>query len=121
MSIENDIPVTLSLAAKHMRKLASDNAALYDSNQRLAHELRLHKIAMRMEERSLDPGVPLQEKVAQLQEFPPNKLDSLEQAIELSAGGFKLGSLQEADRPSEGSNSSYAELTSFILSGEAYR
>lgn len=118
---EKDVPQVLNIAAQHMRKVASDNVALLETNAKLAHELRLHKIAMRMEERRIEPEVPLQEKIANLHQVPPHKLDALEQAIELSVGGFKLGSLDNPSLNESGESSSvHHDLDSFIRSNVAY-
>ena len=119
--LENDVPEVLALSAQHMRKMAHDNTALVQRNEELAHELRLHKIAMRMEERKLEEGVSLAQKVAKLRDIPTEKLASLEQAIELSVGGFKLGSVERPELDeSEGSSSSAHDLDSFIRSGAAF-
>jgi len=120
--LQNDVPKVLALSAQHMRKMAYDNTALVQKNAELALELRLHKIAMRMEERKLDENVPLVEKVAKLREVPAEKLSSLEQAIELSVGGFKLGSIERPElneSTNPGSSANY-DLDSFIRSGAAY-
>lgn len=120
--LEKDVPQVLALSAQHMRKMAHDNTALTQKNAQLALELRLHKIAMRMEERNLDADVPLAEKVAKLRDIPEEKLGSFEQALELGVGGYKLGSIESSElNESEGASSSaHQDLDAFIRSGAAF-
>lgn len=116
-------PQILSASANHLRKLANANVDLAQRNQELEHQLRLHKLARRMEDRGLEQQFNFEEKLSHLQEIDSSKLDSLEQAVELSPGGFKLGSLQiettgQESSPAPG-NTSYKELDEFIESGGA--
>ncbi len=95
--IASDAPAVLLEGAKLTRKLAQDNIDLQERNDALQHELTLHKLAMRMQERGLDPELTLEEKVARLRGVEPTKLAGIEAAVEMSPGGFKLGSLRNEE------------------------
>lgn len=97
--VAGQVPGIMQEAAQHMRKLASQNAELVQERDALEHENRLMKIARRMEIRGLESGLSFEEKVAKLQDVPAEKLAATEQAIELAAGGFRLGTID----PSQGS------------------
>jgi len=91
--IASETPTVLTEGARLTRKLASDNIELAERNEALERELTIHKLAMRMQERGLEPGMELGEKVAMLRDVDPAKLAGIEAAVEMSAGGFKLASL----------------------------
>lgn len=125
--LASKVPAILAEASAHLRKTASRLVEVEGENTRLRHELRITKIAHRMEERGLDPALNLEAKIAQLHEVAEKRFDALEQAIELSPGGFKLGSLEEPEEtdsvegvPSElGSAAHHNALDAFIVSGRA--
>lgn len=94
--LASDVPGILTAGAEHMRKLATSNVALLERAEGAEHELRLMKLARRMETRGLEPSLSYEEKVASLREHPTEGIGSLEQAVELAAGGFSLGRLEEA-------------------------
>lgn len=91
--IASDAPAVLLEGARLTRKLASDNIELVERNEALERELTVHKLAMRMEERGLEPSMSITEKVAMLRDVEPAKLAGIEAAVEMSAGGFKLATL----------------------------
>ena len=94
--LASDVPGILTAGAEHMRKLATQNVALLERATGAETELRLVKLALRMESRGIEPSLSYEEKVASLREHPVSGLDSLEQAVELAAGGVSLGRLEEA-------------------------
>jgi len=131
--IAADAPAILTEAARSMRKLAEDNVELSQQVDDLTRELRIHKLAMRMDERGLEQGLTLAEKVASLSGVPETKLAAIEAAVEMAPGGFKLASLRETNEelasnvttnkmpPGElGSSAHYAHLDHFIVSGQAH-
>lgn len=95
-----DAPGVLVAGAQLTRKLASQAVELAQRNEALEHELRLHKIAMRMEDRDLEPDMSVEAKVASLRDMEASKLAGIEAAIEMTPGGFKLASLKIADETS---------------------
>jgi hypothetical protein len=123
--LASQIPAITQEAAGHLRKLAHQNVELVQENESLKAELRLHKIARRMEERRIDGELSFEEKVARLQQVPGDKIDALETAIEISPGGFKLGSLQDGEETGSGGGEGLSvkdqqhQLDTFILSGQA--
>jgi len=119
--LASQVPGILSEASSHLKKVASENVSLHQRNDALTRELRLHKLAMRMEERNLEPHLTMKQKIAHLQTVPPARLDATEQAIELSAGGYKLGSLQTSSEETQhgGVSSSALDLDNYITSGQA--
>lgn len=132
--IAADAPAILHEAAREMRKLAEDNVELTDKVAVLERELRIHKLAMRMDERGLETALSTAEKIASLSALPMEKLSAIEAAVEMVPGGFKLASLRETNEelasyssdsrtlpPGElGSSAHYARLDSFIVSGQAH-
>jgi hypothetical protein len=113
--IAHQAPAMLLEGARLTRKLASDNANLHSENEALAHELAVHKLAMRMQERGLEPALSITEKVAMLSSIDAEKLAAVEAAVEMSAGGFKLATLRFDEEVSSGapsSNSLAGELSS---------
>jgi hypothetical protein len=125
--LASQVPAVLAEASAHLRKTASRLVEVETENTALRHELRITKLAQRMEARGLEQTLNLGQKMAHLKEVDPTKLDALEHAVELSAGGFKLGSLEEPsgdnsveDVQSElGSAAHHEALDTFILSGRA--
>lgn len=123
--IAAEIPGVLKIASQHMRKLATQNTTLSQENDSLRHELRLSKIARRMETRGIEPGLSYEDKIASLHAVSVDKLAGLEQAVELAAGGFSLGSLQSDEAPAKTSGELYRSaggdhLDSFITSQQAF-
>jgi hypothetical protein len=126
--VAGQVPGIMHEAAQHMRKLAEENVSLVGERDALAHEVRLLKIARRMEQRGIEPNLSFEEKVAKLQEVPVEKLAATEQAIELTAGGFKLGHVEQPQgekRASRGElyssdESGGDELESFVSTMSAY-
>ena len=92
--LAHDVPAVLIEGARLTRKLAQDNLDLAASNESLEKSLRIHKLAMRMEERKLEPALTVTEKVAMLEKVDERKLAGIEAAVEMSAGGFKLENLR---------------------------
>lgn len=124
--LASQVPAILAESSKHLSKLASNNVKLSEENSVLRNELRLHKIARRMEDRGLESGLSFEQKIAHLHEVDSSKLDALEAAVELTHGGFKLGSLAEVDEPNNkgvvqevGSATHFNTLDDFIMSGRA--
>ena len=124
--LASQVPAVLAEASATLRKTSSRLIQVEGECSALRNELRVTKLAMRMEERKLEPALDLQQKIASLKEVDPGKLDSLEHAVELAAGGFKLGSLEQASTDSvegvhseQGSAAQYETLDNFILSGRA--
>lgn len=97
-NLASDVPGVLKIASGHMRKLASTNVELRAENTKLASELRVTKIARRMELRGIQPNLSFEEKVAGLSKFDEVKLASVEDAIELVSGGTPiLGTVQPSE------------------------
>ncbi len=95
MKIAHDVPAVLAEGARVTRKLASDNLELAAQNAGLEQSLRIHKLAMRMEERKLEPSLTVTEKVAMLEKISDERrLSGIEAAVEMQAGGFKLADLR---------------------------
>lgn len=118
--IASQVPAVLQESAQHMRKLSEDNANLVQENDELRHELRLVKLARRMEERGLEPSLDFDEKVATLRGFDRSKLASFEQAVEITAGGFALGRLEHPDDKTASDSGGGDPLENFVLSHQAY-
>jgi hypothetical protein len=123
--VASEVPAIMQTAAQHMRKLASSNQSLMKRASAAEHELRLMKLARRMEQRGLEPEMDFEEKVAALREFDEEKLASFAQAIEMAAGGARLGSLDNADntntkRASHGERQSSDELEDFVTTQGAF-
>lgn len=126
--VAGQVPGIMQAAAQHMRKLSEYNVELVQERDALMHENRLMKIARRLEQRGLEPNLSFEEKVAKLEAVPSEKLAATEQAIELTAGGFSLGHVGEAQpsekRASKGelysSNSAGDELEGFVTQNHAF-
>lgn len=99
--VAGQIPGVLHEASQHMRKIAEENVTLVEENDALRRELTNMKLARRMEQRGLEPALSFDEKVAKVAEMPGEKLASLEGAIEMAAGGFRLGTVQEQPQDGE--------------------
>ncbi len=110
---QEQIPEILSAARGHLVKLSSANVKLAQERDAACHELHAIKVAMRMDERGLDQNLTVAEKIAGLRGLSPEKLSSLEQAVELAAGGVSLTKLSEAD--AEPSTPNRNELDDFVL------
>lgn len=93
--VAGQVPGVLHEAAQHMRKLAEDNVGLVEENDALKHELRTMKLARRMEVRGLEPALDFDAKVAKIAQIPTSKLAAVEEAVELAAGGFRLGHVEQ--------------------------
>ena len=107
------IPDMQDAAAAHLEKMATDNVQLVKRAEAAEHELRLHKIARRMEDRRILTDLDFDAKIAKLQEVPAEKLATLEQAVEMTAGGVRLGSLstdEEAGTSKRASGGSTGEM-----------
>lgn len=127
--VAGQVPGIMHEAAQHMRKLAEHNTELLQERDALAHENRLMKLARRMEQRGLEPSLSFEEKVAKLHDVPSEKLAATEQAIELTAGGFRLGHVDQSQggekRASRGElytsdPESGDELEGFVMTQGAY-
>jgi hypothetical protein len=114
--VAGQVPGIMHEAAQHMRKLSEQNVELVQERDALMHENRIMKIARRMEQRGLEPNLSFEEKVAKLQEVPQEKLAATEQAIELTAGGFRLGTVDQQSSGGE-KRASRGELYSSDESG----
>lgn len=114
IKIAHDAPGVLLEGARTTRKLAQDNVNLFNENEALKRELTINKLAMRMHDRGLEPSLSLSEKVTMFGGVPEEKLAAVEAAIEMAAGGFKLGSLFNPEDVSSGvpSSKSHGELGS---------
>lgn len=98
VKLAGDLQSVLRTSADHLTKLANAHADLLARNGALTHELAAMKLARRMEQRGIEPGLEFEAKVAKLLETPFEKLATMEQAVELATGGFRLGQVQ-ADEP----------------------
>jgi len=119
--VASDVPGVLLAAAEHLTKLANDNVALEQRAESAEHQVACYKLARRMEERGLQQELTFDEKVAALQQLPVAKIATMEQAVELSAGGFSLGTVAEDSKTASPNGVENPEaLESFINSGAAY-
>lgn len=114
------MPGLLKESAELVQKLASSNEELLDRNAQLEKELRLIKIAHRMDERGLEPTLSPTEKVAALAELDEQKLLGIEAACELSGPGFTLGTLKSEAGGETRKVATAEDLDNFILSNEAF-
>lgn len=92
-----DVPAMMHSAATHMRKLAGSNVELSKRAQSAEHELRVMKIARRMDLRGLHPNLSYEEKIASLRDYSTEKLATTEAAIDLAAGGVRMPQLQQTE------------------------
>lgn len=112
-----------------MRTLSTQNVELLKRASSAEHELRLMKLARRMEVRGMEPNLSFEEKVAGLREIPSEKLGSLEEAVEIAAGGVSLGRVATSEdggqkvaaselyHSNEGGGD---DLEEFVMSQQAY-
>lgn len=96
--LAGDLQGVLTTASQHLKKMASAHANLLAENQQKDHELKAYKLARRMEQRGISPELDFEAKVASLLDTPVEKLATMEQAVELASGGFRLGSVQTDDK-----------------------
>lgn len=127
MKLAGDVPAILAEASQHMRKLATQNVELQKRASIAEEELRRMKIARRMEARNLEPQLSLEEKMASLASLPTEKLATLEQAVEIAAGGVSLARLEDdkgTKTASHGgelySSQSRDSLDEYVLSQQAF-
>ena len=123
--IAGQFPAVVTEARDHLRKMAHSLVAEREKSAALEKELRLHKLARRMEARRIDDELDFDQKLAKLASIPDDRIDSFETALEMSPGGFKLGSLQDQEETSAGteglsSTDAQKQLDSWILSGAAH-
>lgn len=118
-ALASELPAVMQAASQHLKKLAAQVVAAEKRASAAEAELRLAKIARRMEDRGLDRNVTFDDKVAHLRELDSEKLASFEQAIEMAAGGFRLGQVQTVEEGVSGAVTG-DELDRYILSQEAY-
>lgn len=121
MKVAEAAPAVLLAAAQHLKKLAGDNTALLTRAESAEHALACYKLAQRMDERGIQQELSLDQKVASLLKLPMAKLSAVEQAVELSAGGFRLGTISEDPKTaSQHAGVDADALDSFVNSGAAY-
>lgn len=119
--LAGDLQGVLLTSAQHLKKIANSNAELLAVNAQQDRELKAYKLARRMEMRGLNSDLDFEAKVASLLEMPIEKLATLEQAVELAPGGFRLGSVQADDRGVSGEPPAKVDdLDAFIASQAAY-
>lgn len=118
--LAGDLQEVLRTSASHMTKLANQNAALLAENTQQGRQLAAYKLARRMEQRGLNPELDFEAKVAKVLEVPQEKLATLEQAIELTTGGFRLGLVQEDDKTASNEPVRADDLDAWIASQDAY-
>lgn len=94
--VAHEVPAMMQAASQHLVKLAGQNVELVKRAESAEHENRVMKLARRMDLRGLHPNLSFEEKVAQLMEVPLDKLATMEQAVEMAAGGVRLGKVAEA-------------------------
>lgn len=123
VKLAGDLQGVLRTSAEHLVKLANQNAELLAINEQQSRELMAMKLARRMEQRGLSTELDFEEKVAMLLETPVEKLATMEQAIELATGGFRLGSVQADDKmagTTEYGARTPDDLDSYVSSQTAY-
>lgn len=108
--LAQDVPGIVKEASDHMRKLAAQNVELAGERDAAVHELRLMKLARRMEQRGLESALSYEDKVASLRDVPSTKLATLESAVELAAGGFRLGQLSTDTNKTASEGAPHGEL-----------
>jgi hypothetical protein len=102
-----EVPSIMQAASQHLVKLAEKNVELVKRAEAAEHENRVMKLARRMEIRGLHTNLSFEEKVAQLMDVPLDKLATMEQAVEMAAGGVRLGKIAETNTGSKVSSSGY--------------
>ena len=127
--VAGQVPGVMGAAAQHLRKMAGQNIELVKRAEVAEHEVKVMKIARRMDQRGLEPNLSFEEKTAMLRDMDPEKLGSLEQAIELTAGGFRLGHVEQPEekRASRSGGEMYGSteagsdmLEDFVTNQKAY-
>jgi hypothetical protein len=114
-----DLPAVLQEAANHMELMSHKLASSEKRASDMELELRAMKLARRMEDRGVNQGLTFEQKVAELRGAGLDKLATVEQALEMATGGFRLGAAVEAEvSPSVGAGAD--PLGDFITSGNAY-
>lgn len=93
--VAHEVPAIMQAASQHLVKLAGQNVELVKRAESAEHELRVMKLARRMDVRGLHPNLSYEDKIAQLMEVPEEKLATMEQAVEMAAGGVRLGRVAE--------------------------
>lgn len=123
--LAGDVPGILQEAAQVTRKLASANLDLVRERDEALHQLRVTKLAQKMQERGIDPHLSFEEKVAHLQQHEETKIAAFEAGLNLLVPGsrFSLGQLEEKVAGSEhgAPESSSASVNDFILNLGAYQ
>lgn len=122
--VAHEVPAMMQAASQHLVKLAGANVELVKRAENAEHENRVMKLARRMDVRGLHPNLSYEDKVAQLMEIPLDKLATMEQAVEMAAGGVRLGKVAETDSGSKtasygGTDGGGDELEDFIGSQAA--
>lgn len=122
--VAHEVPAIMQAASQHLVKLAGQNVELVKRAESAEHELRVMKLARRMDVRGLHPNLSYEDKVAQLMEIPEEKLATMEQAVEMAAGGVRLAKVAETDTGSktasfDGAGNGGDELEDFIESQAA--
>lgn len=95
--IASEAPDLVREAGNHMRKVATALVVSEKLAKDLGHELQLHKLARRMEQRGIESGLDFETKLARLSEIPREKLAAFEQGIELAAAGGGFGAVMSAE------------------------
>jgi hypothetical protein len=127
MKLAEDVPGILHASSQHLRKMAGKLITETQRADAAEQELHRMKLARRMELRNMEPNLSFEEKVAALAEVPSEKLASLEQAVELAAGGVTLARLNQEDGQkvaSQGGELYSSEggdaLEDFVMSNQAF-
>jgi hypothetical protein len=127
--VAGQVPGVMQAAAQHLRKMAADNVTLYKRAESAENEVRRMKLARRMEQRGIEPQLSFEEKVEKLSALDPEKLATTEQAVELAAGGVRLGTVASRDEEKRSSvrGETYRSsedgsdpLDAFVMNQEAY-
>jgi hypothetical protein len=105
--VAHEVPGIMQAASQHLVKLAGKNVELVKRAEAAEHENRVMKLARRMEIRGLHTNLSFEDKIAQLMEVPLDKLATMEQAVEMAAGGVRLGKVAETDSGSKIASSGY--------------
>lgn len=119
--LAGNVPEVLRASSQHLVKMAKSHADLLAVSKQQGHELQAYKLARRMEQRGLSPELDFEQKVAKLLETPQEKLATYEQAVELAASGFRLGSVARDEPLEMGETGGVTDpLDAFIRSNGAY-
>lgn len=109
-----DAAATLAQVGPALRALSTENVELKTKVAHYEKRERAEKIASQMEAKDLDPDTTHEQKVDSLMEKDDDKMNVVEQAIELSAPQIKLASL--SDNP--GNPSSAVDAFALGILGE---